>query len=391
MAYDREQFVKVQEYHALGYTNHHIANLTGVSYWTIRRWRKRIEEEGEGKASPNKAIPKVKAAPAVTADDVKDMRIAALEQQLREAAGDKKAAPQVQVVSAYQPDDEIISIDRRWNRAEVENAERIKRALTQHIFSATLPNEPIGITFSSDQHISPGNIVDMERMRLDAELIARTEGLYAILGGDGVDNHIKHRSAVMHQRSTPHEQWDMFEFYLSIFQQSIIALISGNHDLWTDQLAGVDVVKMLSQRQGLCYAPDEAIISLRVGSQTYKIGVRHQYRMNSTFNETHAVKQWYRNGSYDWDIGCVCHHHVSAIEPFWGHDLERWACRPGSYQIHSAYSRQFGYNSTRPMCPTFVLSPERRHIVGFHDVRDAVVYLEAVRTKFRQQQLCKAA
>lgn len=189
----------------------------------------------------------------------------------------------------------------------------------------------------------------------------------------------KHRSAVLAARSTPSDQFELFEWYLSIFAHRVLVAISGNHDLWTNQLAGVDVLSILLQKQRVCYAPDEALLDLRVGQQPYKVGIRHQYRFNSTLNECHSPKQWFRNGECDWDIGCVCHHHLSAVEPFWGHGIERWACRPGSYQITSAYSRQFGFSKTRPMCPTFILYPDRREIVGFHDLRPALRMLKAER------------
>lgn len=189
----------------------------------------------------------------------------------------------------------------------------------------------------------------------------------------------KHRAAVLAARSTPDDQYELFEWYLAIFAERILAVISGNHDAWTNQIAGVDVIARICQGMRLCYAPDEAMLDLDVGNIRYKVGVRHQYRMNSSYNETHAVKQWWRMGNGDWDIGCIGHNHVSAIEPFWGHDREIWACRPGSYQITSAYSRQYGYNPTKPRCPTFIVYPDRKEIVGFHDLRQAVRMLKAER------------
>jgi len=300
--------------------------------------------------------------------DVKDMEIAALRSQLQQA----------KVTPAYQPNPGS-SPEARWKAAELDNAEAIKRALFMAHFSVELPDKPCAISCVSDQHISLGNTVDLARMREDAELIAEHDGCFAILGGDATDNHVKHRAAVLAARSQPSDQFELFEWYLSIFAHRVLVAISGNHDLWTNQVAGVDVLSMLLAKQKVCYAPDEALLDLTVGQQPYKIGIRHQYRMNSSFNETHVVKQWFRNGECSWDIGCIGHHHVSAIEPFWGHGVERWACRPGSYQITSAYSRQFGFNKTRPMCPTFVLYPDRREIVGFHDLRPALRFLKAER------------
>lgn len=306
---------------------------------------------------------------------VKDMQIASLKRQLAQAMNSER----VVMEPAYRPDESIISPEAKWGRAEAENAERIQKALLASKFSCQLPAEPVVITFVSDQHISIGNCVDLRRMREDAELIADTDGVYAVLGGDSIDNHIKHRAAVMAARSQPHDQYELFEWYLGIFAHRVLAVISGNHDAWTDQIAGVDVIGRICAGKKLCYAPDEVVVRIGVGDTTYSVGMRHQYRMNSTFNETHAVKQWWRLGQGDWDIGCIGHNHVSAVEPFWGHDKELWACRTGSYQITSAYSRQYGWNPTRPACPSFVLYPDRREIVGFHDLRPALRMLRAER------------
>ena len=300
-------------------------------------------------------------------------RVAHLEAELaRTATGLQRVSVTTEAVPP-------IPIAERWRQAEEENGRRIEYAKLRGRFSASFDEPVIGLSFISDQHIAPGTPVDMQRMREDAELIRDTPGLYACLGGDGVDNHIKHRSAIMAARSQPHDQWQLFEWYLEIFAPKIVAMISGNHDKWTDEIGGVDMLSRIAESQKLFYAPSEAVGELRVGETTYRVGLRHQYRMNSSFNQTHAVKQWFRMGTEAWDIGCIGHHHEASIECFVGQGLRRWACRPGSYQIRSSYSHQYGYNDAEPTCPTFLLYARSRRIIGFADLRDAVVTLAAER------------
>ncbi len=270
-----------------------------------------------------------------------------------------------------------------WHRAELESVKSIKYAFDRSRFAIdfnkTDANLPVGVSFISDQHISPGNTIAFDRMRQDAELIAETPGLYACLGGDGVDNHIKIRAASLAARSQPHDQYKLFNWYLGIFAPKIVALISGNHDAWTDQIAGVDMVAEIARQQRLCYCPAEAHVTAQVGSVEYKLSFRHQYRFNSSMNQGHAPKQWYRFGEELFDIGIVCHHHEPHIESFEAHGETRWVGRPGSYQITSSYTRQFGWNSTKPTCPTFILYPGSRDIVGFHNVNHAVRFLKSER------------
>lgn len=289
----------------------------------------------------------------------------------------ESAAPARATVTPFWRED--VDPGELWQRVEEENARHIAKALDSHKFTATFDrNDPIAIAAKSDQHIAPGTPVDMARMRSDAEYVRDTPNLFSTWAGDGVDNHIKHRSATIAARSQPGDQWKHYDYLMLIEREKLLALICGNHDAWTDQFAGVDMVKWLAEKNALCYAPDEARLTVKVGSQEYKIAFRHQYRMNSTFNQTHAVKQWQRLGDDAFDVGIIGHHHEPAIESFVYRGKECWAARPGSYQITSAYSRMYGYNSTYPTCPTFVLFPDKRKIVGFSDMRDAGVYLKAV-------------
>jgi len=127
------------------------------------------------------------------------------------------------------------------------------------------------------------------------------------------------------------------------------------------------------------FAPDEVVLDLDVGGQPYRMKVRHQYRFNSTFNQTHSVKRLWEMGEDAFDVGVICHHHTPALEPFLKHGLVRWAARPGSYQLTSGYARRYGHATAFPTCPTFVLWPGSRRIVGFLDVREAAEYLTLLR------------
>jgi len=276
---------------------------------------------------------------------------------------------------------ETRDIKKFWELSERDSIDRITKATLMGKAKISLPNEVFAVAYVSDQHLGPGTPCDMKRMREDAELIANTPGLYAFCMGDGVDNHIKHRSAMLNSRSQPGEQYELYEYYLGIFADSILALISGNHDDWTKQFAGVDVVYRIAKNHRMFYAPDEARLRINVGNQEYKFAGRHQYKMASSFKQGHSVKQWLRLGEEEFDVGGVGHHHEAHIECHLYRGKRTWIVRPGSYQITSQYSRQFGFNDSVPSCPTIVCWPDKRHTVGFHDVRDAVEYLAWARAK----------
>jgi hypothetical protein len=304
-----------------------------------------------------------------------DGRVAALEMELAALRSSRPA-----ITSQYQPPPE--SDERsQWMKEEAENAERIKRSIERGIFTLDLTKEtkPIALVFTSDQHISFGNLVDMRRMRQDAELIAASDGCYAMLGGDAVDNHIKHRAAILAARSQPGDQYKAFNWYLQIFAHRIACMVTGNHDYWTAQFAGIDMIDLLAQQNRIAYSPFEAHVTCKFSGHDFSIGLRHKYRLNSSFNQGHAPKQWHRHGERMHDLYCIGDHHDPHVEITRLHGLERGVCRPGSYQISSAYAGMEGWNSTIPTCPTWLIWPNERRFVGFHDMRTGLEVLKMYR------------
>lgn len=267
-----------------------------------------------------------------------------------------------------------------WERVEQVTDRDVERTRLERFADAVIPDPlPIALVTMSDQHITTRGPVQMRRMREDAELVAATPGAYAVLGGDGVDNHIKHRSAMVAAGSKVSEQWMLYDHYLEMFADKILAVISGNHDDWTRDEAGLDMVAQLTKAHRLHYSPDELILRLDHHGIPYRLGIRHQYRFNSSLNLTHTVKRWWEMGNDPWDIGVVCHHHEPAVEPFVKHGRRLWAARPGSYQVSSGHSRRYGFNLTTPTCPTFILMPHTHWVLGFGDLREAVSYLTWLR------------
>lgn len=355
---------KAEELFAMGVGATEVGRIVGVPRSTAWNWQQK-RAEATGTAVPADPL------------EVKEMELAALRAQLKIAEGTTR----VPVEGGMTLDEEFQSLSLTadlWRRFEAENSKKIEKTLSQSTFTLALPDRPVGICFVSDQHISGGNTVDLRRMREDAEFIAETPDIYAILGGDGVDGHIKHRSAILAARSQPDEQWRLYDYYLQILAEKIAVMISGNHDHWLNQLGGVDMVRRLAEKNKIKFSPHHAYIEITVGKVLYRVCIAHQYRFNSSMNLTHCVKQMLNFGEHDFDIGCVCHHHEHATESFIRRGLARFACRPGAYQVYSDYSAQYGYGTTRPTCPTVVIFPKERKIVGFDDVREAATYMKGL-------------
>jgi hypothetical protein len=277
-----------------------------------------------------------------------------------------------------------VPVDQLWERIETVTDVDVKRHEAERLVNVAIEDDrPIGVTFVSDQHIRQSGPIMVRQMREDAELIERTDGLYAVLGGDGVDNHIKHREAMAAGGDKPAQSWRMYNHYLGMFGDKILAMISGNHDDWTRDFTGVDRVRDLAERNKVHYCPDEALIRLALPGQQYQLKVRHQFGSGkSRLNLTMAVKRLWELGDDDFDVGVLCHDHEAACEPFIKHGVRRLALRPGSYQLGSTYSRRYGFPHSYPTCPTAILWPNRRQLVGFWDVWEAASYLTWLRTEW---------
>ena len=239
----------------------------------------------------------------------------------------------------------------------------------------------IGVAFASDQHIG-NSYTDHEQMRRDAELIAATDNLFVIHGGDFVDNFMVDKAKpAMRQRIPPSVQWKLAYHYLNLFDEKIVAVVAGNHDLWTSGLTDFDPLGQILKEKGILYHSNELNIKLLIGSQAYYVSVRHQRRGNSALHPARVVKKMREDGESDFDIGVIGHNHVPVIEPFTRHGRERWAIRPGSYKIIDGYGETLGFTRDRPTCPMVILSPTERSIQVFTELRDGVAALEALNDK----------
>jgi hypothetical protein len=266
------------------------------------------------------------------------------------------------------------------------NRDRKKALARRFCIAEIVTQKPIGITFKSDQHLTMHGPCDVERAFRDAEIVQQVPGMFALLGGDGVDNHIKHRAAMVGKGSRPTDEYRLYDGYLRTLGHKVLAMISGNHDDWTKDNSGVDMVGILASRHRIHFAPDVVVMTIRLvpepgaePSAEYVVKMRHQYRFNSSLNVGHAVKRMWDMDGDDFDIGVVCHNHEAHSEVFNRHGQTRVALRPGSYQVESSFSRRIGFDQSYPTCPGVVLWPGERRLEAFHDLRGLAEKLASVR------------
>lgn len=282
------------------------------------------------------------------------------------------------------PEPEVAPEDA-WADLAAKNKDTIARGLSQSRATIRINDDrPVGVAFFTDGHIGSGG-TDMERMEYDAKIARETDGLYVIQGGDAVDNFIfpKMMRPAMEAPLTPGKQYDLAEHYLEMFGDSILAMISGNHDQWTDRVAGIDVLGRLAKRRRILYDPDEFLITLKLAGQEYRVLIRHKAPFNSSINLTHVCKQLLRMGRYevDPDIIALGHHHTPELDFFPYKGENRLAIRTGSYKVIDDYSRQHAFANGGYMVPTAILYPGRREIIGMPTLEAAADFLTYLRRR----------
>jgi predicted phosphodiesterase len=272
------------------------------------------------------------------------------------------------------------SQEELWNAIE----ERSKAAILANTdarwatFHMKSKQRYIGIAFQSDQHI--GNpFCDHERLREDTESIERHPDCYVIHAGDYIDNFMidKPRPA-MKAPIPPSIQWQLCEHYINMSPNSLMAIVAGNHDLWTAGATDYDPLKRLAQDRGVLYHPYELNLKVIHGDIPYHISIRHKRRGNSNLDPSRVIKKMWDDGECDFDIGVIGHHHTPSVVPFTRHAVERWALRPGAYKTIDSFGEMCGFPRERPTSPMVVLDSETRDIQAFTDLRHGLRLLNTL-------------
>jgi hypothetical protein len=212
--------------------------------------------------------------------------------------------------------------------------------------------------------------------------IAKTEGAFVYIGGDGCDNFIqpsKISFEMLNQQGIIRQQ-GLFIRTLEKLQNKVVAMGTGNHS-WEQQLTGIDRVSEVAKRLKIVYTDVGGLLKLKVGKVEYNIFRTHKYKSTSTVNLVHACKQCWRMGEYDADIIVIEHRHAAAFEPFYGHKELKIGIRTGTYKIYDNYARANGFYGLKVENPTVILYPNEKKMIPFLDMFDAFEYLKGIRKK----------
>lgn len=297
---------------------------------------------------------------------------------------------------------QTVDSDRIWElvsqlQMELRKANKAKSDVYINLTS----NEPVGIAMMGDLHI--GDVgTDHAALIRDVKKIQATENLYVTLGGDYINNFVLGGKKIKNHEVVPVEfAWSLTEDLMTRLKDSLLMILLGNHDEWTDKAAEFDKVAEIVNRLGVPYGKHGSNLHITFpDGQSYKIRLRHKYMFNSGQNLLHSVKQMYKNDD-QFDIGVLHHLHHPTFEYFQGPGRGPcWAIRPGSYKVEDDFAYSLGYTdegfgmnrkfgtdkSCKYSVPVAILFPGERKIQVVPTIDEGIEYLSFAREQWAKKE-----
>jgi len=239
-------------------------------------------------------------------------------------------------------------------------------------------NKPVVRALSADWHLGMFG-VDYSSFQLDIDFMESEPLVKINIGGDGYHNIIEPTKVGSgHNQAPVSVQKGLYVLTLERLRDKIDTIRTGNHNYWTTIAQGEDWDSEITRKIRLVYLKHFGVVYYKVGKMVYPWLMIHKSRYNSSFNLTHNCKQNQRLHFPEARVVVAEHQHVAAVEQYNYNGKECIAIRPGTYAIYDDYAQQHGFFGAHVCNPAVVMFPNEDKIVGFKDMRDAVIYLKGL-------------
>lgn len=237
----------------------------------------------------------------------------------------------------------------------------------------------MGIAFPADLHIGAKQC-NYSEMREDADLMAATENLWVVANGDYSDNYIVNspKGGQFEALITPETQKTLGREWMETIKDKLLALTSGCHDLWSIDTGDFDYVKYLAKHADAINLGSGGKITLKIGKETYIIGVRHKFKGKSQYDTTAPTKRLNREcGPYD--VTVTSHFHTPALSEEYKQGKNKLLfIQTGSYKISDRYIAKIGGMDAMVSVPIVIFYPNKHDFKGFIDLKEGIEYLKYI-------------
>lgn len=244
--------------------------------------------------------------------------------------------------------------------------------------------KPFAIAYLSDFHIGSSG-TNYKALFDDIDTIDRTDGFYSGFHGDAVDNWIvgKLQGLQRGQALNFDEEWQLFLALLEQMKRKLLWVVSGNHDMWSFKVSGLDRIRQALQGTKLLYDTDEVCVTVHLGDASWRHKIRHKWRYNSIFNKSHPIERDLERGGDDFDIAVAGHTHIGTyFREFSFHNKMRLAILTGAYKRHDAFQREIGFAPcTHNGCGAVIYMPDGS-LLPVQNIQLAAKVLTALRADY---------
>lgn len=288
-------------------------------------------------------------------------------------------------ITGILPDSDILDPDELWQGVitrQVKHSERVIKARSAQRIKIR-DTLPFAIAELSDLHIGSPD-TDYKTLKSDAEIIRDTPGLYSIFTGDGINNWIitKLQGLQRGEVLTFDEEVQLLAAWLDILSGKMLAVVSGNHENWTQMLSGFDLIRGSLRGAKCLYDPNEVVFDLVWGQNSLVFKVRHSWRSSSIYNATHGIETGWERGGVKFDIGIGAHTHIATVcRPFYRHGKKRLAVLTGTYKMDDSYGREIGAAKSQGRgCGALLFYPDGRTLF-FDELETCADFLTWLRAR----------
>lgn len=208
------------------------------------------------------------------------------------------------------------------------------------------------------------------------EILARND-LFFSTHGDHIDGffRFKNQLTVHQMQMSPEDQIRFLESWIEEVRHKFLFSTWGNHEEMEEKASGMNTTKRILGKR-LVYFNGIGLAQLLVNGIEYKIAATHKTRYNSSFNRTHGLKQLARRDIPDADIYLSGHTHDPGFEYSFERGFWQLFVVLGSMKENDGYAkRYFAYHSSQQMT-TIVLNAEKKEIIPFHNINQAIYFVQ---------------
>lgn len=242
-------------------------------------------------------------------------------------------------------------------------------------------DRPVAVALLSDAHFGSPH-VNYRALLSDADIVASTEGMFSFFLGDARDNFVLSKlSHARHDAEMPIDaELALYQDWMGRVSGKSLAWVTGNHDLWTKTLAGIDLDRLLLPKR-ILYDPHVLHIRLQLGDAEWCIKLRHRWPYRSIYNPTHGIETSWERGQMPFDIGIGGDSHIGTLfRDFLREGKRRLAVLIGTYKnLGDPFHRQIGkLQCPHDGCGALIFCPDGR-IHREWELQSAADYLKYLR------------